>query len=120
MNTTPTSSSSGQARPDLTLAASLVSGVSRRSSSTGRPQAPTRRAPRWSTPAASRCSKTSTWPADSSRRASRRRGSPSATAARTLVPIDFAALPTEYPYTLMAPQSTTERLLLDRLIELGG
>ena len=40
--------------------------------------------------------------------------------ARTLIPIDFSALPTEYPYSLMAPQSTTERLLLDRLVELGG
>ncbi len=40
--------------------------------------------------------------------------------ARTLIPIDFSALPTEYPYSLMVPQSTTERLLLDRLIELGG
>lgn len=40
--------------------------------------------------------------------------------SRTLIPIDFSALPTEYPYTLMVPQSTTERLLLDRLIELGG
>ena len=39
---------------------------------------------------------------------------------RTLVPIDFGPLPTEYPYSLMAPQSTTERLLLDRLTELGG
>jgi 2-polyprenyl-6-methoxyphenol hydroxylase-like FAD-dependent oxidoreductase len=40
--------------------------------------------------------------------------------ARTLIPIDFSTLPTEYPYTLLVPQSTTERLLLDRLIELGG
>ncbi|WP_123023439.1 FAD-dependent oxidoreductase [Mycolicibacterium stellerae] len=40
--------------------------------------------------------------------------------ARTLIPIDFSGLPTEYPYTLMVPQSTTERLLLDRLVELGG
>ena len=40
--------------------------------------------------------------------------------ARTLIPIDFSELPTEYPYSLMAPQSTTERLLLDRLVELGG
>ena len=40
--------------------------------------------------------------------------------ARTLIPIDFSTLPTEYPYSLMVPQSTTERLLLDRLIELGG
>ena len=40
--------------------------------------------------------------------------------ARTLIPIDFSALPTEYPYSLMVPQSTTERLLLERLEELGG
>jgi 2-polyprenyl-6-methoxyphenol hydroxylase-like FAD-dependent oxidoreductase len=40
--------------------------------------------------------------------------------ARTLIPIDFGSLPTEYAYSLMVPQSTTERVLLDRLIELGG
>jgi 2-polyprenyl-6-methoxyphenol hydroxylase-like FAD-dependent oxidoreductase len=40
--------------------------------------------------------------------------------ARTLIPIDFGSLPTEYPYSLMVPQSTTERVLLDRLVELGG
>jgi 2-polyprenyl-6-methoxyphenol hydroxylase-like FAD-dependent oxidoreductase len=40
--------------------------------------------------------------------------------ARTLIPIDFSTLPTEYPYSLMVPQSTTERLLLERLEELGG
>ncbi len=40
--------------------------------------------------------------------------------ARTLIPIDFGSLPTDYPYSLMVPQSTTERVLLDRLIELGG
>lgn len=39
---------------------------------------------------------------------------------RTLIPIDFSGLPTEYPYSLMVPQSTTERLLLARLEELGG
>ena len=39
---------------------------------------------------------------------------------RTLIPIDFSVLPTAYPYSLMVPQSTTERLLLDRLVELGG
>jgi 2-polyprenyl-6-methoxyphenol hydroxylase-like FAD-dependent oxidoreductase len=39
---------------------------------------------------------------------------------RTLIPIDFSVLPTDYPYSLMVPQSTTERLLLDRLTELGG
>jgi 2-polyprenyl-6-methoxyphenol hydroxylase-like FAD-dependent oxidoreductase len=39
---------------------------------------------------------------------------------RTLIPVDFSVLPTDYPYSLMVPQSTTERLLLDRLIEIGG
>ena len=39
---------------------------------------------------------------------------------RTLSPVDFSTLPTEYPYSLMVPQATTERLLLDRLTELGG
>jgi 2-polyprenyl-6-methoxyphenol hydroxylase-like FAD-dependent oxidoreductase len=40
--------------------------------------------------------------------------------ARTLIPVDFSVLPTDYPYSLMVPQATTERLLLDRLTELGG
>lgn len=40
--------------------------------------------------------------------------------ARTLIPIGFSELPTDYPYSLMVPQSTTEKLLLDRLVELGG
>jgi 2-polyprenyl-6-methoxyphenol hydroxylase-like FAD-dependent oxidoreductase len=39
---------------------------------------------------------------------------------RVLIPIDFSALPTAYPYTLMLPQCDTERLLLDRFVELGG
>ena len=39
---------------------------------------------------------------------------------RVLIPVDFSALPTDYPYSLMVPQATTERLLLDRLTELGG
>jgi 2-polyprenyl-6-methoxyphenol hydroxylase-like FAD-dependent oxidoreductase len=39
---------------------------------------------------------------------------------RTLIPIDFSVLPSDYPYSLMVPQDTTERLLLDRLTELGG
>ncbi|SEH64384.1 2-polyprenyl-6-methoxyphenol hydroxylase [Mycolicibacterium rutilum] len=39
---------------------------------------------------------------------------------RTLIPVDFSPLPTSYPYSLMVPQSTTERLLIDRLTELGG
>lgn len=41
-------------------------------------------------------------------------------AARTLIPIDFSALPTKYPYTLMISQATTEALLVERLSELGG
>ena len=40
--------------------------------------------------------------------------------SRTLIPVDFSGLPTEYPYSLMVSQATTERLLLDRLVELGG
>ncbi|RDH78958.1 FAD-dependent oxidoreductase [Mycolicibacterium moriokaense] len=40
--------------------------------------------------------------------------------ARTLVPIDFGALPTEYHYSLMVSQATTERVLAERLVELGG
>jgi len=39
---------------------------------------------------------------------------------RLLIPVDFSVLPTDYPYSLMVPQATTERLLLDRLTELGG
>ena len=39
---------------------------------------------------------------------------------RVLIPVDFSALPTDYPYSLMVPQATTERLLLERLTELGG
>jgi 2-polyprenyl-6-methoxyphenol hydroxylase-like FAD-dependent oxidoreductase len=39
---------------------------------------------------------------------------------RVLVPIDFGGLPTEHPYTLMLSQADTERLLLERLHELGG
>ena len=39
---------------------------------------------------------------------------------RTLIPVDFSALPSTYPYSLMVPQATTEQLLLDRLTELGG
>jgi 2-polyprenyl-6-methoxyphenol hydroxylase-like FAD-dependent oxidoreductase len=37
-----------------------------------------------------------------------------------LVPVRFDRLPTEYPYTLMVPQNITEKVLLDRLEELGG
>jgi 2-polyprenyl-6-methoxyphenol hydroxylase-like FAD-dependent oxidoreductase len=39
---------------------------------------------------------------------------------RTLVPVRFDRLPTDYPYVLMIPQSTTEQVLLERLEELGG
>src|SRR5205823_2581854 len=39
---------------------------------------------------------------------------------RELMPVRFDGLPTEYPYTLMVPQNVTERILLDRLEELGG
>ena len=39
---------------------------------------------------------------------------------RILIPVDFSVLPTDYPYSLMVPQATTERLLLERLTELGG
>ena len=39
---------------------------------------------------------------------------------RTLLTVRFGELPTRYPYTLMVPQSTTERILLDRLHALGG
>ena len=37
-----------------------------------------------------------------------------------LVPVDFSRLPTKHPYTLMLSQADTERLLLERLHELGG
>lgn len=36
-----------------------------------------------------------------------------------LITIDFSGLPTAYPYTLMLSQATTERLLVERLDELG-
>jgi len=39
---------------------------------------------------------------------------------RVLVPIDFAPLPTPYPYTLMVSQAVTEAVLAERLHELGG
>jgi 2-polyprenyl-6-methoxyphenol hydroxylase-like FAD-dependent oxidoreductase len=39
---------------------------------------------------------------------------------RELVPVRFDRLPTEYPYTLMVPQNVTEKVLFDRLEELGG
>jgi 2-polyprenyl-6-methoxyphenol hydroxylase-like FAD-dependent oxidoreductase len=39
---------------------------------------------------------------------------------RTLMQLDFGGLATDYPYTLLVPQNITEKLLLDRLVELGG
>jgi 2-polyprenyl-6-methoxyphenol hydroxylase-like FAD-dependent oxidoreductase len=39
---------------------------------------------------------------------------------RTLMELDFGGLTTDYPYTLLVPQNITEKLVLDRLIELGG
>jgi len=39
---------------------------------------------------------------------------------RTLVRINFARLPTPHPYLLMIPQDVTERVLAERLVELGG
>jgi 2-polyprenyl-6-methoxyphenol hydroxylase-like FAD-dependent oxidoreductase len=39
---------------------------------------------------------------------------------RVLATIPFDRLPTRYPHTLMIPQNVTERILLDRLRELGG
>ncbi|OBF04116.1 pentachlorophenol monooxygenase [Mycobacterium sp. ACS4054] len=39
---------------------------------------------------------------------------------RILMPVDFDALPSAHPYTLMLSQADTERLLLERLRELGG
>ena len=40
--------------------------------------------------------------------------------ANVLVSVNFSDLDTAYPFTLMVPQSTTERLLLKRVRELGG
>ncbi|OBH90277.1 FAD-dependent oxidoreductase [Mycobacterium sp. E2989] len=39
---------------------------------------------------------------------------------RILMPVDFDQLPSAHPYTLMLSQADTERLLLERLHELGG
>lgn len=39
---------------------------------------------------------------------------------RRLISINFRDLPTDYPFILMIPQSTTEGVLLSRLEELGG
>jgi 2-polyprenyl-6-methoxyphenol hydroxylase-like FAD-dependent oxidoreductase len=41
-------------------------------------------------------------------------------ARHILVPVDFSELPTKYPYSLMLSQADTERLLLQRVRELGG
>jgi 2-polyprenyl-6-methoxyphenol hydroxylase-like FAD-dependent oxidoreductase len=38
---------------------------------------------------------------------------------RTVLSLDFAHLPTRYPYTLMVSQAVTEAVLLERLRELG-
>jgi 2-polyprenyl-6-methoxyphenol hydroxylase-like FAD-dependent oxidoreductase len=40
--------------------------------------------------------------------------------AHELIGIPFGGLPTKYPYTLMIPQHLTEKVLLERLEELGG
>jgi 2-polyprenyl-6-methoxyphenol hydroxylase-like FAD-dependent oxidoreductase len=40
--------------------------------------------------------------------------------SRVLLRVDFAELPTRYPFTLMIPQSDTERVLAARLQVLGG
>jgi 2-polyprenyl-6-methoxyphenol hydroxylase-like FAD-dependent oxidoreductase len=39
---------------------------------------------------------------------------------RVLMPLRFDAMPSRYRYLLMVPQSVTEQVLLDRLVELGG
>lgn len=39
---------------------------------------------------------------------------------RTLITIDFAELPTDYPFTLMLPQNRIEACLEERLNKLGG
>jgi 2-polyprenyl-6-methoxyphenol hydroxylase-like FAD-dependent oxidoreductase len=39
---------------------------------------------------------------------------------KVLIPIDFSRLPSAHPYTLLLPQNDTERLLLERVVELGG
>jgi 2-polyprenyl-6-methoxyphenol hydroxylase-like FAD-dependent oxidoreductase len=39
---------------------------------------------------------------------------------KVLIPIDFSGLSSAYPYTLLLPQCDTERLLLERVVELGG
>ena len=39
---------------------------------------------------------------------------------RRLLTIDFAHLPSAYPFVLMVPQNVTERILTERLEALGG
>ncbi|OBA81448.1 pentachlorophenol monooxygenase [Mycobacterium sp. 1164966.3] len=39
--------------------------------------------------------------------------------SKLLIAVDFSTLPTQYPYTLMISQAVTERLLEERLNELG-
>ncbi|MGH3351004.1 MAG: FAD-dependent oxidoreductase [Nocardioides sp.] len=39
---------------------------------------------------------------------------------KVLVPISFGDLPSDFPYALMVSQAVTERVLLERLTELGG
>ncbi|GAB2785096.1 FAD-dependent oxidoreductase [Amycolatopsis magusensis] len=39
---------------------------------------------------------------------------------RVLVPLEFAQVPSPYRTLFMVPQPTTERVLLDRFVELGG
>ncbi|MGX5840459.1 FAD-dependent oxidoreductase [Mesorhizobium sp. ArgA1] len=39
---------------------------------------------------------------------------------RTLVNLNFAGLPTAYPYVLMIPQNLTEKVLAERIAALGG
>ncbi|WP_433435028.1 FAD-dependent monooxygenase [Nonomuraea sp. CA-141351] len=39
---------------------------------------------------------------------------------RILLTVAFDKLPTDFPYTLMVPQDVTERVLLDRLLAVGG
>ena len=39
---------------------------------------------------------------------------------RVLARLDFSALPTPHPYTLMLPQSRTEAILVERLAQLNG
>lgn len=40
--------------------------------------------------------------------------------SKILARLDFGNLPTQYPFTLMLPQSRTEQVLEQRLMELGG